>query len=259
MEQANDQEFFSLLYALLKEQTISVPNTDGKTYTFQALNANQLKQLIQTLFDKSLNNISFNSTILQIMQQNLVVSEGVKPVEQFNIIDKNLFLLSARIQAIANKVYMLGDDNLPFEVELNSLIDNLVKYVTTTGIEQLNEKEIGSNNIKAVVGLPYAQVDVSINQETYQNITITEDMDPKKLEEFVGNAFIAEIAKWIKTLTINDKVLDFSSLTFKNKMKTTFRNTVNPFMPQSIAPFIQVGTAKWHNGKGNRSGDRDIV
>jgi len=42
-------------------------------------------------------------------------------------------------------------------------------------------------------------------------------------------------------------------------MKTTFRNTVNPFMPQSIAPFIQVGTAKWYNGKDNRSGDRDIV
>lgn len=42
-------------------------------------------------------------------------------------------------------------------------------------------------------------------------------------------------------------------------MKTTFSNIVNPFMPQSIAPFNQVGIAKWYNGKDNRSGDRDIV
>jgi hypothetical protein len=42
-------------------------------------------------------------------------------------------------------------------------------------------------------------------------------------------------------------------------MKTTFRNNVKPFMPQSIAPFNQVGIAKWYKGKGNRSGDRDII
>lgn len=42
-------------------------------------------------------------------------------------------------------------------------------------------------------------------------------------------------------------------------MKTTFRNTVNPFMPQSIAPFIQVGTAKWYNGKDKGSGGHNII
>ena len=42
-------------------------------------------------------------------------------------------------------------------------------------------------------------------------------------------------------------------------MKTTFRNTVNPFMPQSIAPFNQVGIAKWYNGKDKGSGGHDII
>jgi hypothetical protein len=42
-------------------------------------------------------------------------------------------------------------------------------------------------------------------------------------------------------------------------MKTTFSNIVNPFMPQSIAPFNQVGTAKWYNGKGKGSGGHDII
>jgi hypothetical protein len=42
-------------------------------------------------------------------------------------------------------------------------------------------------------------------------------------------------------------------------MKTTFSNIVNPFMPQSIAPFNQVGIAKWYNGKDKGSGGHNII
>ena len=42
-------------------------------------------------------------------------------------------------------------------------------------------------------------------------------------------------------------------------MKTTFRNIAKPFMPQSVAPFNQVGIAKWYNGKDKGSGGHNII
>lgn len=37
-------------------------------------------------------------------------------------------------------------------------------------------------------------------------------------------------------------------------MNNTFRNIAKPFMPQGIAPFAQVGIAKWYNSTKDRSG-----
>ena len=42
-------------------------------------------------------------------------------------------------------------------------------------------------------------------------------------------------------------------------MKTTFRNIVKPFMPQSVASFNQVGIDNWYNGKDKGSGGHDII
>lgn len=219
MEYTTDKEFFELLDAVVKEQTITVPNSDGNNYTFQTLTANQLKCLVQTLVDRSLNNLSFNSTLYQIIEQNLIKTPQLKTPNEFNTLDVTLFLLTARAQTISEKIYMLDDDNKTMEVNLTEIVNKLLNYVEFTGADNLNSTVIESNNIKAFVGIPFAKTELEINNEIYKDLNLTDETQTSKVQDFVGEAFIAEITKWIKKLDIDNKVLDYSALPFKNKVK----------------------------------------
>jgi hypothetical protein len=219
MEQASDKEFFQLLDTVVKQQSITAPNTDGNIYSFQTLTANQLKELVQTLVDKSLTNLSFNSALYKIIEQNLIKEPETKPAEKFNLIDVTLFLLSARSQIISEKIYMVGEEDKALEINLQDLIKKLLDYIRTTTPENIESNVIETENIKAVIGIPFMRTETLTNNQIYKNLNLSEETKNSEVETFVGNAFIAEITKWIKTLQIEEKVLDYDNLPFNSKVK----------------------------------------
>lgn len=108
----------------------------------------------------------------------------------------------------------------PIEVDLNVIVDNLKSFVNQVGYEKLHSTTIESDNIKATIGLPTIKVENQTNNEIYKNVKPTDLTDDSKvLEEFVGNAFLAEITKWIIQLEINNTALEYKSLSFDKKMK----------------------------------------
>lgn len=216
-EDTNKKEFLALLETVLKQQQTSIPNSNGETYKFHPLTANQLKELVQTLADTSLTNLSFNSAVVRIMKENFIKDETLqKKAENFNILDKILFILSIRIQAVADKVYIL-DDNQPVEIDLNDTIEKLKSYAADNK-ELLEKTTITDNNINIVVGLPLATTDLEVNNHTYKNLKIKSE-DEGKLEETKGKAFIAEIVKWIQTIVIENTILNFADLNVEEKVK----------------------------------------
>lgn len=221
MEQVSDNEFFQLLDTIVKEQKINVPTTSKETYTFGALTTNQLKEIIQTLVDKSLSNVSFNTAVYNIIKENLIVGDLTdKPLKEFNSLDAILFLLTARIQVISDKVYMLSDDEEgAIEVNLNSIVDNILKFVESSTSEKLHEYTVELENIKTTLGIPFLKTEIEINKELYKGVDLTSETKSSEVENFIGNAFIVEIAKWIKNIQINDRVLDFTILPYNAKVK----------------------------------------
>lgn len=214
-DSTNKQEFFSLLDAALQRQHILVSNSDTQIYKFKALTTNQLKQIVQTLIDTSLTNLSFNSTIIDIMKQNYIAEESLtKTINDFNIVDKILFILANRIQTVSDKVYILDDANEPIEIDLTDTINKFIENISNSTL--LQETTFTEEGISVIIGLPLASIDLEINQILYKNFDIKNE-NSETLEALVGKAFVAEIVKWIKQTTIQDTTLIFSELSFDDK------------------------------------------
>jgi hypothetical protein len=75
-----------------------------------------------------------------------------------------------------------------------------------------------------------------LNDEIYKNSNPNVE-DPEELRKVLGDAFINEIAKAVRTLTINDQTLDFSAVTFKSRLKTI--ETLPASLIQKVIEYIE--------------------
>ena len=83
----------------------------------------------------------------------------------------------------------------------------------------LQDKTIETSQLKLTVGVPSVKTETQLNEELYKNVDINV-LTPEELRKILGDAFINEIAKAIKTIEISDKTMDLSSVNFKTRLKT---------------------------------------
>ena len=75
-----------------------------------------------------------------------------------------------------------------------------------------------------------------MNEEIYKNSNPNVE-DPEELRKVLGEAFINEIAKAVRTLTIDEKTLDLSTVTFKSRLKTI--ETLPASLIQKVIEYIE--------------------
>ena len=212
-----NKEFYDLLNSIVEEQTFSLdlsPNEAGETKTVSCkqLSTSQLKELIKTVVDNPLTQWAFNSTTTNIFKNSLIE----QPSSSLNIIDRLLFILATRIHSISSIIKLTSDEEeLIVNLEdvksniNNQIKENCILFQPATATE-------GKLTIK--FGVALLDAEAQLNEEIYKNVNPSVN-DPEELRKVIGEAFINEIAKSIYSLTIQDKTLDFSTMSFASRLQ----------------------------------------
>ena len=206
-----EKNFNELLAALADTETFEITLTDGKAYKFRQLTTNQLKELVKTVVDSPLTQSVFNTTLSKIMKESLV-GEG-----SFNVIDRLLFAIETRIQSLSPSVTITQDERST-TIDLIEVRNKLVKAIADNSA-LLEDKSFETSQLKLTFGVPSVKTETQLNEELYKNVDINVQT-PEELRKILGDAFINEIAKAIKTIEISDKTMDLSSVNFKARLKT---------------------------------------
>jgi len=207
-----EKNFNELLAALADTETFDITLTDGKAYKFRQLTTNQLKELVKTVVDSPLTQSVFNTALSKIMKDSLV-GEG-----SFNVIDRLLFAIETRIQSLSPSVTVTTQEDKSVTIDLVEVKNKLNKAIVTNAA-LLQDKTIETPQLKLTVGVPTVKTETQLNEELYKNIDINVQT-PEELRKILGDAFINEIAKAIKTIEISEKTMDLSSVNFKSRLKT---------------------------------------
>lgn len=206
-----EKNFNELLAALAEAETFDITLTDGKAYKFRQLTTNQLKELVKTVVDSPLTQSVFNTTLSKIMKDSLV-GEG-----SFNVIDRLLFAVETRIQSLSPSVTITQDEK-SITINLIEVRDKLIKVIADSAA-LLQDSTFETAQLKLTFGVPSVKTETQLNEELYKNVDINVQT-PEELRKILGDAFINEIAKAIKTIEVSGKSIDLSSVNFKSRLKT---------------------------------------
>jgi hypothetical protein len=211
-----NKEFFDLLNSIVDEQTFSLnlcPRKQSEVVSCKKLSTAQLKDLIKSVVDSPLTQASFNSTATKVFEASLVEQSKV----ELNVIDRLLFILETRIQSLS-PVVTLNKEDKKITVDLED-VKNKLNIRLKADSDSLGSQTVAEGKIALTFGVAKLSTEAQLNEELYKNINF-DIKDADELRKIIGEAFINEIAKALETITIEDKTLDLSTVTFKSRLKT---------------------------------------
>lgn len=209
----DNKEFYELLNSLAQQQSFQTILSDGSTATFKQLRTAQLKELIKTIVDSPLTQAVFSSTVSKILTANLISADKT----ELNVIDRLMFVLSARIDTLSSKL-TIEKENESIHVDLKEVLVKLSEILKTNP-ETFKDNINKDGEVELTYGIPSLDSETKLVEEIYSKMKVdVENAD--ELRKILGEAFVNEIAKSIKTIKIQDKILDFSTVTFRSRVKT---------------------------------------
>lgn len=228
-----NQDFYNLLASVIEKQTFPVTLSNGTLAQFKPLTTAQLKNIIKTVVDSSLTQIQFSSAMLNVMKECYVGSNS-DVVESFNIVDKLLFIIETRIQSISSTITIEDGENV-VTLKLEDIKQALTSIIENNK-ELLLDQEIKSEDISLIVGIPTLKVEQQVDEEIYKNADLNLD-DAEHVRKLLGEAFIIELAKSVKLVTIGDQKMDLSAVSFKERQKIV--ETLPSSLIQKVITYVE--------------------
>lgn len=196
---SNVTNFIEKLTEAREQELISVyiPSID-KPVNFYPLNVKQQKLLLRHSIDGASGMIS----ILKEMNSIILENASDKTVN-FLTIDKYPVLLALRQQAIGN------------EITINSKQYNIDELPTPTKLEQKYiSKTIDYKQFKVTLDLPTLLQD---NNFLVKTISETAKLGEDKVKETLTTMYVYEIAKFIRTISFGDIIVEFDTISIAEK------------------------------------------
>lgn len=187
-----------------------------KEAAFKQLNTEQLKQLLETVTDNSTFNINFNTTFLKILKDN-IISTDIN-IDELNIYDVQYIALHTRLNGLSEIYTAYFSDE---EIEEYNLIDskyeiNLRNLLNNRIPNNILSEEIIEDQIKVVCHTPTVQ-DENEYLKFFNDIIKTSILND--LQKIIGNIFIYEIVKSIKSVSVSNEIIDFKNLPFTKRIE----------------------------------------
>lgn len=184
--------------------TVYIPSLKREV-KFKQLNTQQFKQILKTVIDSPLHNTQFIITFNSLVKENCL--EDID-IEKLTVLDKLLIFYKTRIESLSPEyVFDIGAINL--KDRYNEFIENF---------EDVQSKDLVYDNYTITCGIPTISTENKLEKELHQNIDINIET-PEEFRAVLGDTFINEITKFIKTLKINNEAIDFENLEFKTRIK----------------------------------------
>ena len=207
-----NKEFYDLLNELVNEQTFDLELTNDSTVKCKPLTTSQLREIIKATIDSPFTQSAFNETTTKIFVDSLVNKPSLNEI---NILDKLLFLLETRAQTISPLIQFTNDDDTKTEIDV-SLVKQQILQSIKSNKELFQEKAITEGKVTLTLETPSLQTEHEISKY-YQDISVNSS-DSDELKKFLGEAFINELVKYIKTVAIDDKQIEMNSMSFKERL-----------------------------------------
>jgi hypothetical protein len=219
-ENTNIQDVLQLLNNLDASTSFEVyiPSLK-KNLKFKQLNAEQLKRLLKTIIDSPVYNSQFITTFNSIIKENCIESHDTSTL---TILDKLLILIKTRIECVSPTYNFIFS---PTEIAENKLkdksytIDLTEQYnsFVTKGID-IELKTYDEKNYTITCGLPTLATENKLEKEFHKNVKL-EITTPEELRNTLGETFINEITKYIRSLEIDNTEIHLDQLDFKTRVK----------------------------------------
>jgi len=220
MSLEKNKEFFDLLENVAQQQALRILSLEGQEVTYKVLTTAQLKAIIQTVVDDSSAQLNFHSAVYEIMKQN--VQQPFKPIETFNIVDKLFFIIENRIKAVSPTLFIRGDEDDSFvPVDLGA-VQSKLKELVLTKKAQLQDRTVGDETISLTVGIPLIETEKLVNEAVYDKLNV-EAENSQLIEEVLGTAFLLEICKWIKEISVLGQTLTLQDLSLEERIEAIKR------------------------------------
>ena len=209
---STNKNFHLLMDLLSIKQTFPLTLMNGNTINCKQLTTSQLKQLIKTIVDSPLTQATFTSTATKIFEESV---EQDTTSSHLNIIDRLLFILETRIHTISQEIVVNTDTStytLNITTIINNLRNNIIEYIPL-----FQDKTFQKGNVTLTIGIPLLTAEFQLNEELYNDFDPNVN-DSDELRKAIGDVFINEIAKTIKTIKVDDVELDLAEVTFKDRL-----------------------------------------
>ena len=213
--------------------TFTVPSSE-KEFVSKILNTDQLKRLFKSIIESPSQTSLFTQTFNSIMEENILNDN----VSEFTILDKLVYFIKLRVSSISD-IYTIDlkenskvvEDS--YSYDLKSHVENFIKDITSP-------KELEISNISpytVICGLPSIKVENTLEKELHKNLDV-EIKTPEEIRQLVGDTFINEITKYVKSISLSAENIDFSVLDFKSritivsKLPSTIINKILKYMEE---------------------------
>jgi hypothetical protein len=223
--------FQQLLDVISNEQTFELELLNSNKLNFKQLTTLQLKELIQTVVDSPVTQAVFNSTITKIFRTSLV---DATDISNFTVLDRLMFVLETRSQSLSPTKTVTQDDKT---ITYNfSEIKSKLAHSFTESKELLDVQTTTKDKYTLTYSIPTLKSEQQLNDELYKKLEI-DIKNVDELRKIIGDAFINEIAKTLQTIEIDGSKFDFSTSTFKNRVKII--ETLPASITQEVITYIE--------------------
>jgi hypothetical protein len=222
--ESNNTSFSAILSSLEALEKSSGYNvfipTQNTEQQFKVLTTEQLKELLKTVIDTPIYNTQFVLTFNKIIKDNCFDSSVYSGLNSY---DKLFIFLKTRIENISDEYTITFTDeekrqnNLEENIKTTILISDVYKHLNEN-VKTFTQESFTHEQCTVTCNVPQLETENKLEKEFHKTTKLNVDT-PEELREIVGNTFINEITKYIISVQINEQVIDFASLTFKNRTK----------------------------------------
>ena len=201
----------------------------GIKVPFKEINTSQQKRLAKSIIDSSIYNTELIYTLRDILMENCNDENVI--VDNLTVIDKLIISVALRIKSVGNivKIEVQTKDNKSVNVELD------LEKIYNMALKSLSDITSITYEDKYFIvecGVPTIGEEYRLEKELHGKIKEIDMEDINILRQTIGEAFVDEIVKFIKKVSIksDDTVIpvDWDKFKYKDRVSVveTFKSTL---------------------------------
>lgn len=175
-----------------------VPST-GTSVPFSPLTVKQQKQLLSSGVDMEVENLSFGNTMNDVIQANC------KQDVQLLVGDRTLIALQLRNKCVGNKLIVNESDELTHEINLDQHIRKCINQHKPL----VREFDVIVDGVTISCEHPTLKLDTDYNKQFTKSVKKQSGDKEIKLTDIVGDIYVYELIKYIKTISIGESFMEF--------------------------------------------------
>jgi hypothetical protein len=204
-----------------------------REHMFKEISTAQEKRLVKSIIDNPIFGTQLIYALREMIKEN---SADPLDVNSLTVLDKLAICLGLRSKCIGSKfTHTNQETGVEVEVDIDKLIEQL------NDIQVPEPKVFENDDIKIVCALPTIKEEYDLEVAMGRKLKNFENVTPENASEMLESAYIGEIVKYIKSITLNMcgemREIELSGLDFDTRLK--FANKLSSKLTTSVLGYVK--------------------